>query len=130
MKRSTLVSAILISVTGLISCSDFGSGPAPDPPPADTGISFQANIRPTLQTYCVSCHGGSGGFFVSTVENIKTTGNHAPNVFEGNGSGSNLVMKLSPSPPFGARMPFGGPYLSVGMIDTIKMWIDQGAKDN
>ena len=125
-----LVLTMLCGGIGMASCSDYGGEPLPTQPPADPGISFQAHIRPSLQTYCASCHGGSGGFSVGSVQDIRTTGDHQPNVMAGDGSGSNLVLKLSASPPFGDRMPQGGPYFSAAFVDTIKLWIDQGAKDN
>ncbi len=115
----------------MTSCADMGNGPDPNPPqPPGPQISFQTSIYPTLDTYCKGCHGGSNGFFVTSVTELKTTGDHQPNIIPGDGAGSNIVRKLSPGPPFGERMPFGGPYMSAEFIDTLRMWIDQGAKDN
>lgn len=125
-----LFAASVAGMLGLASCSDMGSGPDPNPPKVGTGISFQNAISPTLQTYCVGCHGGSGGFFVTSVTSITSSGNHGPNVLPGDGANSNMVKKLTATPPFGDRMPQGGPYMSAEFIDTLRMWIDQGAKDN
>ena len=33
-------------------------------------------------------------------------------------------------PPFGDRMPQGGPYLPEATVAIIRTWIDQGAQDN
>ncbi len=117
-------------VVVLASCADMGNGPDPNPPSVGPEISYQSSIYPTLNTYCSTCHGGSGNFYVTTVDSLKTTGDHGPNVLAGNGANSNIVKKLMAAPSFGDRMPFGGPYLSPEFIDTLRMWIDQGAKDN
>lgn len=128
--RRLLLMAVFSSVV-LASCADMGNGPAPTQPlPGDPPISFQATVAPVLQARCSGCHGGSGGFYVATVDSLKSTGAHAPNVIPGDGAGSNLIKKLMASPPFGNRMPMGGPYLSAEIIDSIRKWIDQGAKDN
>ena len=42
-----------------------------------------------------------------------------------------LVQKISGSPPFGARMPLGGPpYLSEDEQQLVRDWIAEGARDN
>jgi hypothetical protein len=40
------------------------------------------------------------------------------------------MKKMSPTPPFGDRMPQGGPYLSDSITAVIATWIKQGGKDN
>ncbi len=98
------------------------------PPPQ---VSFSATVRPIFNAHgCIGCHGGNGGLNVGTVSELLTGGNHGPAVIPGNADGSNLVQKLSSSPPFGARMPQGGPYLDNATIQTIKDWINQGAANN
>jgi hypothetical protein len=55
-------------------------------------------------------------------------GSHGPVVVAGD-TNSNLVLKLKPNPPFGVRMPFGGPYLPDAEIQTIVQWIREGARE-
>ena len=116
-------------------CQDLGTAPdlvgttPSNPPPSQGTLSFNADILPILQRYgCTGCHGGSGGLFVSSVTTLEQGGLHGPAVVPGNGAGSNIIKKLSPNPPFGDRMPQGGPYLADSTIQLIKTWIDQGAK--
>jgi hypothetical protein len=116
----------------------MGSAPvAPDPsttnPPPQQGqnISFANQISPIFQRYgCYGCHGGSGGLFVATVAQLLRGGDHGAAIVPGNADASNLARKLSPASPFGDRMPQGGPYLPDSTLQTIKLWINQGAKDN
>jgi hypothetical protein len=124
----------LIACLVLAGCHDLGVAPEtsttpPSPPPSQTTLTFSANILPVLQHYgCTGCHGGSGGLYVGSVSTLLQGGLHGAAIVPGNGSGSNITKKLSPTPPFGDRMPQGGPYLPDSTIQVIKTWIDQGAK--
>jgi hypothetical protein len=118
----------------LAACKDSGTEPETPPVqppvtgPQDT-LRFSTNILPIFQQRgCTGCHGGSGGLFVGTVAQLLQGGQHGPAIIPGNGAGSNLVKKISPNPPFGERMPQGGPYLPDSTIQVIKTWIDQGAR--
>jgi hypothetical protein len=42
---------------------------------------------------------------------------------------SYILLKLSPTPPFGAQMPFGGPYLSAESVACVAAWIDSVIAD-
>lgn len=121
----------------LAACSDMGVNPqgsVPPPPPpqvtVDT-VSFRNNVLPILQNYgCTSCHGGTAGLTVGTVAGLLAGGTHGPAIVPGNADASNIVKKISPNPPFGVRMPQGGPYLDNATIQVIRDWINQGANDN
>jgi hypothetical protein len=140
MSYNRPVPYILAMVVALViaGCSDRGSNPvsldqsAPPPPSTPSGsVSFQTQIKPIFQRYgCASCHGGSGGLFVQTVAQILQGGVDGPAVISGKADLSMIIKKLSPNPPFGDRMPQGGPYLPDSTMQVIKDWINQGAKDN
>ena len=117
------------------ACQDMGTNPTltgqPPPPPQVDTVSFQKNILPILDNYgCTSCHGGTAGLTVGTLAGLTVGGLHGPAIVPGNADGSNIVKKLSPNPPFGVRMPQGGPYLDPATLLIIKNWISQGAHDN
>jgi hypothetical protein len=139
LRISTFCTTVVVMATVFLAgCSDMGSAPvAPDPltttPPPQQGqnISFANQISPIFQRYgCYGCHGGSGGLFVVTVAQLLRGGDHGPAVVPGKADTSNLVRKLAATPLFGDRMPQGGPYLTDSTLQTIKLWINQGAKDN
>jgi len=129
---------VLLLTTALQGCADRGSSPvepqqvSTTPPPVDgQTISFAGQVAPIFSRFgCYGCHGGSGGLFVTSVSQILRGGDHGPAVIPGKADSSNIVRKLSASPPFGDRMPQGGPYLPDSTIAVIKLWINQGAKDN
>ncbi len=135
MRISSLLSrTVLVGCAGLLAaCSDLGSEPQENPPPPDPPgqVSFSQNVLPIFNSSgCTGCHGGSGGLFVGTVQQLLQGGDHGPAVVSGNASSSILIQKLSPTPPFGARMPQGGPYLADSTVAVIRAWIEQGALDN
>jgi len=96
-------------------------------------VSFSQDVRPLLVQFgCTGCHGGTSGLTVGTVAGLLAGGiqSQGPVVIPGDGAGSILVRKISPSPPFGSRMPQGGPFMPDASIVIIRTWIDQGALNN
>lgn len=102
-------------------------------------VSFKDEVLPMLQMRC-GCHDpkGSGSAIDSTAFSI---GNRAEFVRGGSKSAdkaivagdacnSVVVQKCSEAPPFGARMPIGGPYFSSTEMNLLRDWIVEGAHDN
>ena len=112
-----------------ISCSDFGTNPKEENNLEQ--IRYKNDIQPILNASCISCHGNNGGLSVGTYNNLmKGTSNNGPVIIANNGSGSLIVKKLHGVGP-GSRMPpEPASKLSDSKIETIKIWIDQGAKNN
>jgi hypothetical protein len=103
------------------------------------GARFSADIQPILSTSgCTvsGCHGtgsaqgnmtlGSGSYD----EVLTASGLHGKIVVPGDAASSNMYLKVTDTPPFGNRMPNGGPYLNTTQINLIRDWINQGAQDN
>lgn len=130
--RGLHVWLVLLSLAGTAAgCRDMGSEPEQAPTPPTGPVSFSQQVLPILQqSGCTGCHGGSGGLFVGTVQQLLQGGIHGPAVVPGKGDSSVLIQKLSVYPPFGDRMPQGGPYLPEATVAIIRTWIDQGAQDN
>jgi len=99
-----------------------------------TLIRFSTDIKPLLDSACLSCHGGAAtnsGFSMATYNSLMTTGLRAPNVIPLNSEGSRLYIATTTSSSRDIdRMPQGGPYLTVEQQNLIKTWIDQGALNN
>jgi len=102
----------------------------------ETG-SFSQDVRPILDQNCIACHreGGEGfmasGFSMMTYEDLMRGTNAGPMVIAGDSMGSNMIVLMegradpSISMPHGAMKP-----VSKADIETIRVWIDQGAKNN
>lgn len=128
--RSHITAAVLLSIF-IIGCEDQGDPVTPPTTPGSTEVKFSADIQPLLTSKgCVGCHGANGGLSVASVATLLTGGNHGPSIVPGNADSSNIVLKLRTAPPFGARMPQGGPYLSADEIKKFEDWINAGAKNN
>jgi hypothetical protein len=110
-----------LSATGTIEASD---------------VSFASDVQPILTSQCASCHSTatSGGLNMgnpiswSGVRN--GSGDHGSIVIAGNATASNLYLKVTSTPPFGVRMPQGGPFLSTTDQEKIRRWINEGALNN
>ncbi len=130
-KNAIFFAALLGSL--IAGCKDMGSEPTIDPLPPSTGsaVSFSGQILPIFVAHgCTGCHGGTSGLTVTSVASLLAGGLHGPAIVPGDAAGSNLYKKLQPNPPFGERMPLGGPYLPDSTIAVIATWINEGARNN
>jgi len=116
--------------------TDVG-GPPPDPGP--TLAVVQSTV---LTPHCAvsGCHGPPAPeqgmdlsvrmTYPSTVGVDSTELSGFKRVAPGNAADSYLYMKIAGDPRIaGDRMPFGGT-LTAAEIDSVRAWIDAGAKDN
>jgi len=84
-------------------------------------VSFSQDVWPILEKYALAAHGGKGGIFLESYEDILSY------VEPGNPESSLLYRALiGEGMP---QMPPGNP-LPDEMILTIHNWIEQGAKEN
>lgn len=116
----------------------IGAEPPPDQTLTATFASIQANIFTPI---CTRCHSGP-----AAPEGLQLDAQHSyallvgvPStespallrVAAGDPDSSYIVQKLEGAPGIvGARMPFGGPYLSQSTIDVIRQWITDGAQND
>jgi hypothetical protein len=121
-------------------CANEDSDPSHD-------VSFSKDIQPILRKDTgvpvgCSCHQPTdpnpigfqqGGLDLSSYDNLLKGGNNSKStiLLSGQPCSSVLWQKISPGPPFGARMPFSGPpFLSDEARQLIADWIAEGARDN
>ena len=107
-------------------------------------VSFRGEIRPLIarsRSGC-SCHLPSstgpgpgtrlGGLDLSSLSSLRAGGfnSAASIVVPAQPCDSVLYQKLYEAPPFGSRMPLGGPYWSDEELALLHDWIAEGAADN
>jgi hypothetical protein len=128
----TVIVGVFLSSGFFVGCSDKGGNPVSlNSPPLTQNVSFMNEVVPFFISYgCDGCHGGNGGLDVQTVAQLLRGGIHGPALVAGKADSSLIIRKLSASPPFGDRMPRGGPYLADSTTQILKAWINQGAKNN
>jgi hypothetical protein len=123
-----------ILVLAAAGCKDMGTEPQtalPPAPPPGAAVSFSHDVLPIFNRYgCTGCHGGSGNLLVGTVSQLLTGGVHGAAIVAGQADNSILIKKLSDAPPFGSRMPQGGPFLPDSTVTVLRNWINQGALNN
>jgi hypothetical protein len=108
------------------------------PPVTPPGASEFQQIQDTIFTpICTNCHVGATapqGLRLDAANSyallVNVASNEVPGTLRvnpGNPDASYIVQKLQGNQAVGARMPFGGPYLSQAQIDLVRGWIAAGA---
>jgi hypothetical protein len=130
------VLALLALLVGLLTaCGEDLTNAVLEPltPPEPTYAWIQANV---FDARCIGCH--SGGL---APQGLKLDASNAPTdlflssaevpalnrVTPSDPDNSYLVQKVEGTAAVGVRMPYGGPYLTVGTIQAIRDWIAAGA---
>jgi mono/diheme cytochrome c family protein len=96
-------------------------------PPAEGAKYFEAHVRPVLQTYCVSCHGGEkvrGGLSLTSRDAALKGGDTGPAVAPGKPAESLMLKAVSHAGEL--KMPPKGK-LAQAQIDALTKWVEMGA---
>jgi hypothetical protein len=120
------------------ACDNADTNPA-------SGVSFATQIRPLLSRPMAGCGchmpsaAGAGpatqitGLDLGTLASLRAGGHNSGSqiVIAMEPCSSVLYQKIDDAPPFGSRMPLGGPpFLTDEEINLIHDWIAEGAADN
>ena len=115
--------AILLAVAMLGAC-------------APRNVSFSADVQPILKQRCLECHlpGGAGysasGFDMSSYATLMNGGKYGPFVLPGDPLTSTLNMLVEGRADPSIHMPHGRKKLSDREIELLRVWVQEGAKDN
>ena len=99
-------------------------------------VSYQSDVRPILDRYCAECHapGKEGfqktGFDVTSHETLMKGGKFGPLVKPGDAFTSALNMLVEGRAHPSIRMPHGREKLSERETEKLKVWVNEGAKNN
>lgn len=108
-------------------------------------VSFADDVQPIFTTNCVSCHSGSGegasmsAYLMTDYDEVMKGTTFGPVVVSGSRMSSSLYLVVAGKTAPEIRMPphndesFAegrGVMLSANQIETVGLWIDQGAKNN
>ena len=90
-------------------------------------VTFEADVRPILKAHCFRCHGedssAKGGLDVRLRKLLLKGGKHGPAIALGQAEKSLLYKKIRDG-----KMPKEQAKLPAEEIETIRQWIEQGAK--
>ena len=108
-------------------------------------VSYADDVKPLFDRYCISCHSGSGEganvseYLMTTYDEVMAGTKFGKVVVPGSRLSSSLYLVVAGKTAPEIRMPphndesFAqgrGVMLSADAIETIGLWIDQGAKNN
>jgi len=103
----------------------------------EEAVSFSQNVKPIIDQNCLSCHkeGGTGleasGFSMVGYDNLMKGTKFGPMIIAGDSAGSNMIVLMEGRADPSISMPHGSmDPVSKQDIETIRLWIDQGAKNN
>ena len=113
---------------------------ASTPPPAAPTLT---QLKSSAFSVCGGCHTGGGTSLPASMDLtpaniyasiVGVTSVQKPALMRikpGDPDNSYVVLKLEGAAGiFGARMPFGGPYLDQATIDQVRAWVTAGAQNN
>lgn len=99
-------------------------------------ISFKRDVYPILEDHCVKCHkpGGKGyiesGLDMKTYEGLMKGTKFGPVVTAGSSVNSTLIRLIDHQANPEINMPHDQSKMPKDHIDTVRAWIDAGAKNN
>ena len=103
----------------------------------EPAVSFSQDVKPILDQNCIRCHqaGGEGevasGFNMSTYDGLMKGARFGPMIIAGDVEGSNMLVLMEGRADPSISMPHGQEEtISKQDIQTIKLWIKQGARNN
>ena len=104
---------------------------------SEESVSFSQDVKPIIDKYCIECHqaGGEGliasGFNLENYTGVMKGTRHGPMVIAGDSAGSNMLVLMEGRADPSISMPHGKMTgASRKELETIRLWIDQGAQDN
>jgi hypothetical protein len=103
---------------------------------APSGVSYNKEVQPILAKNCSECHApGQKGFVASGLDtsNYQTLmkgGKFGPLIKPGEALTSALNMLVEGRAHSSIQMPHGREKLPAKDIETLKVWVNEGAKNN
>ena len=122
--RHIYLPAILVSTLMTIACS------------GEHKPGYTADVRPILDKRCAECHmpdmegAIKSGFQIDSYASIMKGTKLGPVIVPGSAESSTLYILVAGKADPKINMPHGKEPLTAHEIDTIRLWIDQGAMDN
>ena len=93
-------------------------------------VDYRQQVHPILAAKCLTCHSAqrrAGGLSLATYADVLQGGRSGASIEPGNADGSMLIRRVTGD--LTPRMPLNLESLSPGEIETLRGWIDQGARE-
>lgn len=140
--KSFFLQGLLITAVVLLSgCNKTVTSPESTSQALGTTVSFKNNVQPIFNRYCAAngCHAGSqnngmnlsSGSSYSQIVNVQSYDAPGYKLVDPFKADSSVIyLKITHNPIAGIGMPYGQAFIPDSNIQTIKSWINQGAKNN
>jgi hypothetical protein len=103
----------------------------------EEAVSFSQDVKPIIDKNCLACHkeGGKGfeasGFSMVTYDELMKGTKFGPMIIAGDSAGSNMIVLMEGRADPSISMPHGSMNpVRKADIETLRLWVDQGAKNN
>ncbi len=99
-------------------------------------VTFTEDVYPIMQKHCAECHvaGQQGavasGFLMESYESVMKGSRFGPVIAPGSAISSSLYIMVAGKADLTISMPHGKDPLSAEEIETIRVWIENGAIEN
>jgi len=103
---------------------------------APSGVSYNKDVQPILAKNCSECHAAgqkglaASGLDTTSYENLMKGGKFGPLVKPGDALSSSLNMLVEGRVHASIQMPHGRAKLPDKDIEILKVWVNEGAKNN
>jgi hypothetical protein len=104
--------------------------------PAPSAVSYSKDVQPILAKNCSECHAAgqkglmASGLDTTSHQNLMKGGKFGPLVKPGDALTSALNMLVEGRVHASIQMPHGREKLPAKDIETLKAWVNEGAKNN
>jgi hypothetical protein len=125
------LAALLVIAAGLAAC-DKDNVEQPELPK----VTYVNDVEPILQKHCSECHvaGQQGaeatGLVIDSYESVMQGTRFGPIIDPGSALTSSLYILISGKGKLTVSMPHGREPLGTEEIETIRVWIENGAVEN
>jgi len=123
------LAALLLITAGLSSCDNQDQ-------PQFQKVTYADDVEPIIQKHCAECHvtGQQGakasGLLVDSYESLMKGTSFGQVIYPGSAMSSSLYILISGKDKLTITMPHGRKPLSDEEIETIRVWIEEGAVEN
>ncbi len=130
MNTRAMPLAVLLLITAALSSCDKHKQPQIQK------VTYADDVSPIIQNHCAECHvaGKQGarasGLLMDSYESLMKGTPFGPVIHPGSAMSSSLYILVSGKDKLTITMPHGKEPLSDEEIETIRVWIENGAAEN
>ena len=129
--RAKPLAVLLLITAGLVACDKVEQEQL-----QFQKVTYADDVDPIMQKHCVECHvaGQQGaeasGLLIDSYESVMKGSRFGPVIVPGSAITSSLYILVSGKAKLTITMPHGKDPLSTEEIETIRVWIENGAVEN